>query len=101
VKLAFFQGYVVTCDQDGRIPPDASVVAYPAYGFIETPGLKVADAVACDRRWLVATFNTMLATEASMSEKIADLLTEKSSLQQTLLKVTNERDALEREKKNG
>lgn len=100
MKLAFFQGYVVTAEDDGRIPPDATVVAYPL-PLVPTPGLVEKDGVACDRRWLVTTFNTMLKTEKRMSEKLAELQAEKSSLQQALLNVTNERDTLKREKKNG
>jgi len=77
-RVTYFQGYVVTANEDGSIPLNSIVIAHPLESFRAGPGLapvasgelKEMDAVAVDRQWLVTFINGMLATEANSVAKL-------------------------------
>lgn len=73
MKLAYFQGFVVTCNDDNTIPVSARVIGEPI--TLETKAQM--DKVAVDRIWLVKTINEYEATVKRHNDRIVELLEEK------------------------
>jgi hypothetical protein len=76
MRLTYFQGYVVTCDENDHIRRDAMVLGRPLRE-IPKGSPKEVDSVAVDRIWLVKTINEYEAAMKRGSDRIVELLEEK------------------------